>query len=177
MTISFARHQFPLRSSGTWLYMRFTLSYRRRLKHVQRPTRRRYPDRAPRADLRRRAISHPAARSASSGTRRSGRGEPPPRPEPQLRLPIFTRPNLVRVTAPTRLLPDCGQRGRSLWSNVAGFGVALDGVPVGSRTGSAQLKLGNAPGDRRASVDAGPDRCVVDSEVAPLSLTMQPQMS
>jgi transposase-like protein len=30
MTISFARHQFPLRSSGTpfWLYVRFTLSYR-----------------------------------------------------------------------------------------------------------------------------------------------------
>jgi hypothetical protein len=40
------------------------------------------------------AISHPAARSASSETKRSGRGEPPPRPEAQLRLPIFTRPNL-----------------------------------------------------------------------------------
>jgi hypothetical protein len=38
------------------------------------------------------AISHPAARSASSETKRSGRGEPPPRPEPELRLPIFTRP-------------------------------------------------------------------------------------
>jgi hypothetical protein len=49
------------------------------------------------------AISHPAARSASSETKRSGRGEPPPPPEPQLRLPIFTRPNLVRVTAPRRL--------------------------------------------------------------------------
>jgi DDE domain len=48
------------------------------------------------------AISHPAARSASSATRRSGRGEPPPRLEPELRLPIFTRPNLVRVTAPSR---------------------------------------------------------------------------
>ncbi len=46
------------------------------------------------------AISHPAARSASSETKRSGRGEPPPRPEPELRLPIFTRPNLVRVTTP-----------------------------------------------------------------------------
>ena len=33
------------------------------------------------------AISHPAARSASSETKRSGRGEPPPRPEPELRLP------------------------------------------------------------------------------------------
>ena len=42
------------------------------------------------------AISHPAARSASSETKRSGRGEPPPRPEPELRLPIFTRPNLER---------------------------------------------------------------------------------
>ena len=38
------------------------------------------------------AISHPAARSASSATKRSGRGEPPPRLEPELRLPIFTRP-------------------------------------------------------------------------------------
>jgi hypothetical protein len=38
------------------------------------------------------AISPPAARSASSETKRSGRGEPPPRPEPELRLPIFTRP-------------------------------------------------------------------------------------
>ena len=30
MTISFAGHQFPPRSSGTpsWLYLRFTLSYR-----------------------------------------------------------------------------------------------------------------------------------------------------
>jgi hypothetical protein len=50
------------------------------------------------------AISHPAARSASFETKRSGRGEPPPLPQPELRLPIFTRPNLVRVTAPSRLL-------------------------------------------------------------------------
>ena len=47
------------------------------------------------------AISHPAARSASSETKRSGRGEPPPRPEPELGLPIFARPNLVRVTTPS----------------------------------------------------------------------------
>jgi putative transposase len=33
-----------------------------------------------------------SARSASSETKRSGRGEPPPRLEPELRLPIFTRP-------------------------------------------------------------------------------------
>ena len=33
------------------------------------------------------AISHPAARSASSEKKRSGRGEPPPRPEPELGLP------------------------------------------------------------------------------------------
>src|SRR5271157_4717739 len=50
------------------------------------------------------AISHPAARSASSETKRSGRGEPPPRPEPELRLPIFTRPKSVRVTTPTKQL-------------------------------------------------------------------------
>ena len=50
------------------------------------------------------AISHPAARCASSETKRSGRGEPPPPPEPELRLPIFPRPNSVRVTAPFRLL-------------------------------------------------------------------------
>ena len=56
------------------------------------------------------AISHPAARSASSETKRSGRGEPPPRPEAQLRLPIFTRPNLVRVTAPSAPHPPCGGR-------------------------------------------------------------------
>ena len=37
------------------------------------------------------AISHPAARSASSETKRSGRGEPPPQPEPELGLPIFAR--------------------------------------------------------------------------------------
>ena len=48
------------------------------------------------------AISHPAARSASSETKRSGRGELPPRPEPELRLPIFARPNSVRVTAPAQ---------------------------------------------------------------------------
>ena len=38
------------------------------------------------------AISHPAARSASSETKRSGRGELVPQPEPEGRLPIFTRP-------------------------------------------------------------------------------------
>ena len=35
------------------------------------------------------AISHPAARSASSEKKRSRRGEPPPRPEPKLGLPNF----------------------------------------------------------------------------------------
>ena len=37
------------------------------------------------------AISPPAARFASSETKRSGRGEPPPRPEHELGLPIFAR--------------------------------------------------------------------------------------
>jgi hypothetical protein len=46
------------------------------------------------------AISHPAARSASSERNLSGRGEPPPRPESELALQIFARPNLVRVTRP-----------------------------------------------------------------------------
>jgi hypothetical protein len=44
------------------------------------------------------AISHPAARSASSERKPSGRGEPPPRPESELGLQIFARPNSVRVT-------------------------------------------------------------------------------
>jgi transposase-like protein len=46
------------------------------------------------------AISHPAARSASSERKPSGRGEPPPRPESELGLQIFARPNSVRVTRP-----------------------------------------------------------------------------
>ncbi len=41
------------------------------------------------------AISHLAAHSASSETKLSGRGEPPPRPESELAFPIFTRPNTV----------------------------------------------------------------------------------
>ena len=45
-------------------------------------------------------------RSASSETKRSGRGEPPPRPEHQLGLPIRAGPNSVRVTAPTTDLID-----------------------------------------------------------------------
>ena len=64
------------------------------------------------------AISHPAARSASSETKRSGRGDPPPRPELELRLPIFTLPkfgsrqstlapyNLDEVTSNLVMLPD-----------------------------------------------------------------------
>jgi hypothetical protein len=46
------------------------------------------------------AISHPAARSASFETKRSGRGKLLPRPEPELGLRILVRPNSVRVTAP-----------------------------------------------------------------------------
>jgi hypothetical protein len=46
------------------------------------------------------AISHPAARSASSEAKRSGHVEPPPWPESELGFPVFARPNSVRVTAP-----------------------------------------------------------------------------
>src|SRR5271168_3948481 len=46
------------------------------------------------------AISPPAARFASSETKRSGRGEPPPRPEHELGLPNCAGPNSVHVTAP-----------------------------------------------------------------------------
>ena len=46
------------------------------------------------------AISPPAARFASSETKRSGRGEPPPQPEHELGLPNCAGPNSVRVTAP-----------------------------------------------------------------------------
>jgi DDE domain len=41
-----------------------------------------------------------AARFASSERKRSGRGEPPPRPEHELGLPNCAAPNSVRVTAP-----------------------------------------------------------------------------
>jgi transposase-like protein len=46
------------------------------------------------------ATSYPEARSASFERRRSGRGKPPPRPESELGLQIFARPNSVRVTRP-----------------------------------------------------------------------------
>src|SRR3984885_3076923 len=46
------------------------------------------------------AISPPAARSAPSETKDSGRGEPPPRPEHELGLPNSAGLNSVHVTAP-----------------------------------------------------------------------------
>ena len=46
------------------------------------------------------AISLPAARFASSETKRAGCGGLLPRPEPELELPIYVRPNSLRVTAP-----------------------------------------------------------------------------
>src|SRR3984957_14414109 len=55
------------------------------------------------------AISHPAARSASSERKPSGRGEPRPRPESELGVQMFARPNTVRVTGPPegfRYIPD-----------------------------------------------------------------------
>src|SRR5271163_5201464 len=51
------------------------------------------------------AISPPAARFASSETKRSGRGEPPPRPEHELGLANCAGPNSVHVTAPPGTLP------------------------------------------------------------------------
>jgi DDE superfamily endonuclease len=48
------------------------------------------------------AISPPAARSASSETKRSGRGEPPPRPEVQQTFQAKRRRDQVGVTAPPR---------------------------------------------------------------------------
>src|SRR3984957_20024892 len=75
------------------------------------------------------AISHPAARSAFSETKRSGRGAPPPRPESELSLQIFTRPKFssrdsaVRRVLPflddgPRKLPAIGER-RRLWPFLA----------------------------------------------------------
>jgi hypothetical protein len=46
------------------------------------------------------AISHPAARSASCERKPSGRGELLRRPEPEVRLTILARPNMVPVTTP-----------------------------------------------------------------------------
>src|SRR5208282_590342 len=60
------------------------------------------------------AISLPATRSASSEKKRSRRGEPPPRPEPELGLPNCARPNSVLVTAPSETLENAlglDQRG------------------------------------------------------------------
>src|ERR1700690_767302 len=50
------------------------------------------------------ATPPPAARFASSETKRSGRGEPPPRPEHELGLPNCAGTNSVRVTGPSRPL-------------------------------------------------------------------------
>ena len=47
------------------------------------------------------AISHPARRSESSETKRSTRGGLRPQPESQLKLPRFTPPIRVPVTAPS----------------------------------------------------------------------------
>jgi hypothetical protein len=58
------------------------------------------------------AISHPAARSESSGTKRSGRGGRPPRPEFEPRLLNFAPPIQVAVT---RRLPDTHGKVTSTW--------------------------------------------------------------
>jgi putative transposase len=59
------------------------------------------------------AISPPAARFASSETKRSGRGEPPPRPERELGLPNCAGPNSVHVTAPNGCSPHESRTGIS----------------------------------------------------------------
>ena len=51
------------------------------------------------------AISHPAHRSESSETKRSTRGGLRPQPESQLKLPRFTPPIRVPVTAPSAQIP------------------------------------------------------------------------
>jgi hypothetical protein len=68
--------------------LRALVCSRRRPQHIQRP--------APSH------ISHLAARSAFSETKRSRRGEPPSRPEPELGLRIFTLTNSVCVTRPLK---------------------------------------------------------------------------
>src|ERR1700722_7784119 len=64
------------------------------------------------------ATSPPAARFASSETKRSGRGEPPPRPEHELGLPNCAGPNSVRVTGPSGLHPSCDRRHCERSNNV-----------------------------------------------------------
>ena len=57
-------------------------------------------------NLQRSAPSHIPSHAPYPPRRKlSGRGEPPPRPEPELGLPIFARPNSVRVTGPAVLIP------------------------------------------------------------------------
>ena len=49
-------------------------------------------------------IQRHLTRSAPSETKRSGRGEPPPRREPELGLPNCEPPNSVLVTTPSRMM-------------------------------------------------------------------------
>src|ERR1700677_1738542 len=99
-----ARHDQGLRSNN-----RAENSHRRRERKMQRfqiarirPAFLVHSRRPPNTRSTSSAISPPAARFASSETKRSGRGEPPPRPEHELGLPNCAGPNSVRVTAPQR---------------------------------------------------------------------------
>jgi probable HAF family extracellular repeat protein len=121
------------------------------------------------------AISHPAARSASSARKRSGRGEPPPRPESESGSPIFRRPNSVRVTARSAALgindngdvvglsgtcgtPDTSALGRHavLWRNgsvfdLGGLGGTMNNYAIvinnaGWIAGNSDLAGDNKPG-------------------------------
>jgi hypothetical protein len=128
-------------------------------KHFQRP-----------------APSHfPVARSASSETKRSGRGEPPPRPEPEPGLPIFARPNLVRVTtphvpmtAPYFYVPssDGPARGAALRAGSRAF----CGAPTPRVPSLAELLVGLSQPDLNICVNCHP----IASGVLPSAPSKQP---
>jgi len=80
------------------------------------------------------AIPHPAARSASCETKRSGRGEPPPRPELQPAFQTSLRRNQVCVTTPLSQI-----RGSSLRTRLMRPASLSDGY---SRCGAGQQVYG-----------------------------------
>jgi len=86
--------------------------------------------------------------------KRSGRGEPPPRPEPELRLPILTRPNSVRVTTPARLPP--GKGWRAVTASSSNFVVACHPMRSCGDRGRAPCGAPRRAGAcRTAPVDEG----------------------
>src|ERR1700733_14458998 len=96
------------------------------------------------------AISHPAARSASCETKRSGRGEPPPRPEAQRAFQTSRRRNQVGVTAPLNVLLSFAQferevTGERIRDKIAASkkkGIWMGGVvPLGYRVENRALHV------------------------------------